>query len=144
MSTSESHRRSFPNPGQWVWCVNIATGSTRMQTIPDALEKDVTSWNQTHAPKKRRGRMPCAYSLKLLALWTFVRGKKLCVLPLFVCIGGNYSVRQQTGLFLSRWVNLTELEKLYYQLFTISRSCSYSCAGRVLVDSTFFVSLCPL
>ena len=33
-----------------------------MQTIPDALEKDVTSRNQTHALKKRTGRMPCAYS----------------------------------------------------------------------------------
>jgi len=32
------------------------------QAIPDASEKDVSSWNQTHAPKKRTGRMLCAYS----------------------------------------------------------------------------------
>jgi len=37
--------------------------STWTQTIPDASEKDVTSGNQTHAPKKRTGRVPCAYSL---------------------------------------------------------------------------------
>ena len=35
---------------------------TRTQTIPDASEKDVTSRNQTHALKKRTGRMTCAYS----------------------------------------------------------------------------------
>jgi len=37
---------------------------TRTQTIPGASEKDVTSRNQTHAPKKRIGhtRMPCASS----------------------------------------------------------------------------------
>ena len=35
-----------------------------MQTIPDASENDVTSLNQLHAPKKRKGRMPCAYSVR--------------------------------------------------------------------------------
>jgi len=63
MSTSTSHHRYFPNPWQWVWCVNIETVSTRTQTIPDASKKDATSRNQTHAPEKRRGRMPCAHSL---------------------------------------------------------------------------------
>jgi len=37
---------------------------TRTQTIPDSTEKDVTSGNQTHAPKQRTGRMPCASSLR--------------------------------------------------------------------------------
>jgi len=55
----------FPEP--WaVRLVHLETGSTRTQTIPDASEKDVTSRNQTHAPKKRRGPMPCAYSFKRL------------------------------------------------------------------------------
>jgi len=39
---------------------------TRTQTIPDASEKDETSRNQTHAPKKRIGRMPCASSFRAL------------------------------------------------------------------------------
>jgi len=38
---------------------------TRTQTIPDASEKDVTLRSQTHAPKKRAGRLPCASSLTL-------------------------------------------------------------------------------
>jgi len=48
MSTSTSYHSSFPNPGQWIWCVNIETGRTRTQTIADTSEKDVTSRNQTH------------------------------------------------------------------------------------------------
>ena len=39
--------------------------STRTQIIPDASEKDAMSRNQTHALKKRTGRMPCAYSLNV-------------------------------------------------------------------------------
>jgi len=54
-SKSESEQR--------VWCVNIETGSTRTQTIPDASEKDVMSRNQTHVLKKHTGCMLCAYSL---------------------------------------------------------------------------------
>jgi len=38
---------------------------TLTQTITDASEKDVTSRNQWHAPKKRTGRMPCASSFRL-------------------------------------------------------------------------------
>jgi len=30
--------------------------------MPDASEKDATSRNQTHAPNRRTGRMPCTYS----------------------------------------------------------------------------------
>ena len=37
---------------------------TQPQTIPDALKKDVTSRNQTHAFRKRIGCMPCAFNLK--------------------------------------------------------------------------------
>ena len=65
LSTSTSHHRSFPNRGRWVWCVNIETASTRTQTIPDASKKDVTSRNQIHATKKRRGRMLCDYSFSV-------------------------------------------------------------------------------
>jgi len=54
---STSHQRSFPNPWQRVWCVNIETGSRRTQTIPYVSLKDVTSRNQTQEPPKRRGRM---------------------------------------------------------------------------------------
>jgi len=36
---STSHQRSFPNTEQWVWCVNIETGSTRTQTIPDGRDE---------------------------------------------------------------------------------------------------------
>jgi len=43
--------------------------SFQTQTIPDASEKDVTSRNQTHAPRKRRGRMPCASSFRLHYAW---------------------------------------------------------------------------
>jgi len=52
----------FLNLEQWIWCVKIETGSTRTQTIPNASKKDVTSQNQTHAPKKRTGCMLCASS----------------------------------------------------------------------------------
>jgi len=38
----------------------------RLQTIPDASKKHVTSGNQTRALKKRIGRMPCASILMLL------------------------------------------------------------------------------
>ena len=53
---------------EWVWCVNIETGSAR-------------NADQTHALKKRIGRMPCAYSLRPPRLskkqtWTFVRFAK--------------------------------------------------------------------
>jgi len=51
---------------QWVWCVNIEARSSRTQTIPDSSEKDVTSRNQTHALKKRTGRVPCDYSFSYL------------------------------------------------------------------------------
>ena len=51
MSTSTSHHRSFLNPGQWVWCVNIETASTRTQTMPDASEKDVRSKIRRMRPK---------------------------------------------------------------------------------------------
>jgi len=61
---STSHQRSFANPGQWVWCINVETGSIPMQTIPDASEKDVMSQNQTHVLKKHRGHMLCAYSFR--------------------------------------------------------------------------------
>jgi len=58
--------RSFLNPEQWVWCVNIETGSTRTQTIPDATEKDATSQNQTHACATKTHRtQPWASSLTL-------------------------------------------------------------------------------
>jgi len=33
--------------------------------MPDVSEKYVTSGNQTHALKKRIGRMPCAYSFRV-------------------------------------------------------------------------------
>jgi len=52
VSTSTSHHRSFPNPEQWVWCVNTETGFTRTHTIPDASEKDVTSHCMELLPKK--------------------------------------------------------------------------------------------
>ena len=55
-------RSSRSESEKWVWSVNIETGSTRMQTVPNASEKDVTSRNKTLALKKRMGRMPCAYS----------------------------------------------------------------------------------
>ena len=61
-------RSSRSESEQWVWCVNIETSSTRTQTIPPASEKDVTSHNQTHAFKKRTGRMPCAFSFSCFAL----------------------------------------------------------------------------
>jgi len=53
-------RSSRSESEQWVWCVNIETGSssTRTQTIPDASEKDLTSRNR---------RMSCAYSLKVVS-----------------------------------------------------------------------------
>ena len=38
VSTSTPHHHSFRNPGQWIWCVNIETGSTQTQTIPDARD----------------------------------------------------------------------------------------------------------
>jgi len=71
----------FHNVTSFLWCVwcdlsssrtcfyidasdsQLWLTSTRTQTIPDASEKDVTSRNQTHALKRRTGRMPCAYSL---------------------------------------------------------------------------------
>ena len=56
----------FPEPGQWVWCVNIQTGSTPTKTIPDASEKDATSQNQTQACAKKTHRThPCASSLTM-------------------------------------------------------------------------------
>jgi len=58
-------RSSKSESEQWVWCINIETGSTRTQTIPDASEKDVTLRSQTHALKKRTGRVPCAYNFTL-------------------------------------------------------------------------------
>jgi len=66
-------RSSKSESKQWVWCVNIDTGSTWTQTIPDASEKDVTSRNQTHAPKKRTGRILCEYSF---TLHTWITSKK--------------------------------------------------------------------
>jgi len=48
-----------------------------MQTIPDASEKDVTSLNQTHALKKRIGRMPCASSFSCLFPSNSVISKKI-------------------------------------------------------------------
>jgi len=39
--------------------------------VPDASEKDLTSRNQTHAPKKRIGRIPCAFTFMRIAhLWS--------------------------------------------------------------------------
>jgi len=70
--------RSFLNPEQWVSCVNMATGYTRTQTIPDATEKDATSQNQTHACAKKTHRtQPCAFSFRrqwiLVVLGHFLR-----------------------------------------------------------------------
>jgi len=37
------------------------------------IKKDVTSRNQTHAPEKRRGRMPCVYSFRPAELDSKIR-----------------------------------------------------------------------
>jgi len=41
-----------------------SSDSLLLECRPDASEKDVTPRNQTHALKRRTGRMPCAYSFR--------------------------------------------------------------------------------
>jgi len=82
MSTGTSHHRFFPEPRavslmrryrSRFFCSQGGLGSTRTQIITDASEKDVAPRNQKHAPKKRKGHLPCANSITTIVGSTTAR-----------------------------------------------------------------------